>query len=43
MNYSPNSFRLSRLDGGVELLDSRVVYKTANVGDVGRLLEEELP
>ncbi len=39
MNYSLNSSRLSRLDSGVELLSSRVVYNTADAGDVCRLLE----
>ncbi len=43
MSYSLNSSRLSRLDGGVELLSLRVVYNTANAGDVCRLLEGELP
>ncbi len=43
MSYSMNSSRLSRLDGGVELLSSRVVYNTAYAGDVCRLLEGELP
>ncbi len=42
MNYSLNSSRLSRLDGGVGLLSSRVVYNTAYAGDVCRLLEGEL-
>ncbi len=40
MNYSLNS---SRLDGGVGLLSSRVVYNTAYAGDVCRLLEGEVP
>ncbi len=43
MNYSLNSSRLSRLDGGVGLVSSRVVYNTAYAGDVCRLLEGELP
>ncbi len=43
MNYSLASSRLSRLDGGVGLLSSHVVYNTAYEGDVCRLLEEELP
>ncbi len=43
MNYSLNSSRLSRLDGGVGLLSSRVVYNTAYAGDVCGLLEGELP
>ncbi len=43
MNYSLNFSRLSRLDGGVGLLSSDVVYNTADAGDVCRLLEGELP
>ncbi len=43
MNYSLNSSRLSRLDGGVGLLSSHVVYNTAYAEDVYRLLEGELP
>ncbi len=39
MNYSLKSFRLSRHDGGVGLLSSRVVNNTAYAGDVCRLLE----
>ncbi len=42
MNFSLNSSKLSRLDGGVGLLSSRVVYNTAYAGDVCRLLEGEL-
>ncbi len=41
MSYSLNSSRLSRLDGGVELLSSRVLYNTAYAGDVCRLLDGE--
>ncbi len=40
MNYIQNFSRLSRLDGGVGLLSSRVVYNTVYAGDVCRLLED---
>ncbi len=43
MNYSLNSFRLSRLDGGVGLLSSHAVYNRVYAGDVCRRLEGELP
>ncbi len=39
MNYFVNTSSLSRLDGGVGLLSSRVVYNATNAGDVCRLLE----
>ncbi len=38
MNYPLNSSRLSRLDGGVGLLSSHVVYNTAYEGGVYRLV-----
>ncbi len=43
MNYSLNSSRLSRLDGGIGLLSSYVVYSTAYALDGCRLLEGALP
>ncbi len=43
VNYSLNSYRLSRLDSGVGLPSSYVVHNTAYARDVYRLLMGELP
>ncbi len=43
VNYSLNSSRLPRLDSGVGLPSSNVVYNTAYARDVYRLLVGELP